>query len=431
MRAPKPSLHVGMISLTDPDDANRVSGMPHRVASALRAQGVRVTPIVAAPTGRDPRPARIYRRRVHPRLKRIGDNLFPRATADALRRRAAELAAGVRAQLDALCTTEARRRGETPDLLFGVCIATALADLDTDLPIVYFSDAASPIINATYPSFRVRGRALLDTRVAIERAALARVTRAAFAAPVARDSAIDDLGLDPAIASTIPMGANITPADPVSVRAPSAPPSARDCRLLIIAADPERKRVDLAVRAAESLRSSGIHATLSVIGPGTRLARRSEAVDFCRPLLLSDPEHAAEHRRLLHACHLQLLPSVGEAFGIAPTESAHFARPSVVSDAGGLPFVVRHDDSGLVIPVEEPHQAWANAIASLVRDPERYRRYSAAALARARIEFTWSAWATKMVGVMHEAVDGGPAAIGTAPADVPDISDHPRTRSAG
>ncbi len=387
-----------MISLTDPDDPDQVSGMPHRVASSLRARGVRVTPIVTDRPGPEPRLARAYRRRVPPRCKGVVDDLFPSRTAGVLHRRARSLAASVTAQL------ESHARGDTgrPDLLFGVCIATALAELATDLPIVYFSDAASPIINATYPAFAARGRAFLDARVEIERAALARVSRAAFASARARDSAVGDLGLRADLATVIPMGANVTPHDPEGIRAPATPPTARDCRLLIVAADPVRKRVDLAVRAAESLRRAGIDATLSVIGPGTRLARRSHAVDFCRPLRLSDPADAAVHTGLLHACHLQLLPSVGEAFGIAPTESAHHARPAIVSDAGGLPSVVRHDDTGIVIPVAEPHQTWADAIAALVRDPERYRRYSANALAHARVEFTWSAWGARMVSLMHE-----------------------------
>lgn len=418
------NLHVGMISLTDPDDPNRVSGMPYRMSKALREQGIRITPIIADRSPDTSRLARIYRRRVPDRTKRIADTLFPTQTQRALWARAARLTAAVHEQLEELTTDRARTKDRTPDLLFGVCVAIPLAQLETDLPIVYFSDATTPIINATYPIFSNRGPALLNTRIEIERAALTRVTRAAFASPAARDSAINDLGLPADLASVIPMGAHITPTDPSSINAPASPPSARDCRLLIVAADPQRKRVDLAVRATESLRRAGINATLNVIGPGTKLARKSHAVDLCKPLRLSNPEHAAEHRRRLHASHIQLLPSVGEAFGIAPTESAHFARPSIVSDTGGLPSVVRHDDTGLVIPVAQPHQTWANAIADLVNDPDRYRRYSSAALARARVEFTWSAWANKAIALMHQAVEDTPRRIGTDSTITP-------TRSAG
>lgn len=398
---PQPILRVGMIALTDPDNPDPLSGMPFRMAGALRAQGVEIVPIIArdagAPRGLSARIARAHRRRSPASLKRFIDEAFPSRTAAGARRRSVALAGSVAAQIAALDTP--------PDLLFGVCIATPLASLQTDLPIVYFSDATTTIINQTYPRFAKRGRALLAARVNIERAALAHATLAAFASPAARDSAVRDLGLHPDRATVVPMGAHVTPVDPASVHAPADPPTATDCRLVIVAADPLRKRVDLAVRTAETLRRAGIQATLSVVGPGTPHARRSPAVDFCQPLRLSSPEDAQRHRALLRNSHLQLLPSLGEAFGIAPCESAHFARPSVVSDTGGLPSVVLHDQTGLVMPQATDHRDWADAIARLVNDPERYRRYSTAALARARAELNWSAWAASIVALMHRAVE--------------------------
>ena len=400
---PPPALRVGMIFLTDPDSPTQLSGMPHRMAAALRAQGVEIIPLL----GRDPiairpdLPSRIARKIRRERRKRIPRALraglsdrFPALARRTVLGRARALSRRVAAQIDP----------ERMDLLFGVCISTALYELETDLPIVYFSDATSRIINETYPKAAARGRARRDAMLAMERASLERVAFAAFAAPNTLDSALNDLGVPPERAALIPMGANVTPPDPAAVRAPADAPTTRDCRLLISAADPVRKRVDLAVRTTEALRARGVHATLSVIGPGTKRSRRSRAVESVGPLRLGDPDHAQTHRRLLRTCHLHLLPSLGEAFGIAPAESAHYARPAIVSDAGGLPSVVLHDRTGLVLPVDADHNQWADAITQLVQDPARYRRYSAAALTRARDELNWSAWATRIIALMHQAV---------------------------
>lgn len=404
-------LRVGMIFLTDPDNPAQLSGMPHRMAAALAEQGVEVIPLLA----RDPTPThtlssralnrlRGYRNAATPpALARAADRLFsPRVQAGLIRRATAES--------NRLAPQIERCR---PDVLFGVCISTALYALETDIPIVYFSDATSEIVNTTYPRQIARGRIRHAALRHIERVSLARADRAAFASPRVQDSAITTLGLPEHRCSVIPMGAHIVPADPGSVITPAPPPTARDCRLLIVAADPKRKRVDLAVRVAETLRARGIHATLTVIGLGTAAARRSPAADCVGPLRLGKPEHADHHRTLLRASHIQLLPSLGEAFGIAPAESAHFARPSVVSDTGGLPAVVLHDRTGLVLPVENDHNQWADAVGSLVRDPDRYRRYSAAALAYARAELTWSAWATRVIALMRQAVNArsGPASM--------------------
>jgi glycosyltransferase involved in cell wall biosynthesis len=402
-------LRVGMIFLTDPESPTQLSGMPYRMAAALREQGVEIVPLRAGDPVKRGLSARLANRvrreskRTVPVPLRAGfDALFAERARRSILARASRLSARVHAQLDA----------HDLDLLFGVCISTALYNLDTRLPIVYFSDATSRIINTTYPLAIARGRVQHAALEHVERASLARVTRAAFASPRTRDSAVEHLGFDATRARVLPMGAHITPSDPATVHAPADHPTARECRLLIIAADPLRKRVDLAVRATETLRARGIHATLSVIGPGTRLSRRSEAVESVGPLRLNHPEDAQRHRELLRACHIQLLPSLGEAFGIAPAESAHFARPSIVSDTGGLPFVVLDDRTGMVLPVAADHRAWADAVGGLVRDPERYRRYSTEALVRAREELNWSAWAARVVGLMREATGRDAPACG-------------------
>lgn len=399
---PSASLRVGMIFLTDPANPGALSGMPYRMAAALRAQGMQIVPLPAGDPGLfgtdlvsrvARRACGEFRSRVPWGVHRQIDDLFPDRT------RRSVLDRGLRAstRLAGLI------RDQELDVLFGVCISTALYGLETDLPIVYFSDATSRVTNETYPGPASRGQARKAALLEREEISLARVARAGFASPQTLQSAVKDLHVPPERACVIPMGAHLTPADPGSVRAPAEPPTARDCRLLIVAADPVRKRVDLAVRATEALRARGINATLSVVGPGTRLSRRSKVVESVGPLLLSDQEDAHRHRELLRACHIQLLPSSGEAYGIAPAESAHFARPSIVSDAGGLPFVVLHDRTGLVLPVAADHRAWADAVGGLVRDPDRYRRYSRAALVRAREELNWSAWATRVVGLMREA----------------------------
>ena len=404
-----------MIFQTDPDNPVQLSGMPHRMAEALREQGVEIAPLRAV----DPDPARSPAARLRSRAARHARDLAPgplraglaRVFASRIRAetlgRATAMSARVRARL------YADGLEPTLDLLFGVCISSPLFDLRTTLPVLYFSDATAPILHASYPRAAARSDARRDALEFIERTALARATRAVFASPQARDSAVNDLGVPAERTGVIPMGAHITPPDPARIHAPAA---ARDCRLLIVAADPVRKRVDLAVRATEALRARGITARLTVIGPGTPLARRSAFVECVGPLRIANPDCAQRHREALRACHVQLLPSVGEAFGIAPAESAHYARPSIVSDAGGLPSVVHHDRTGLVLPVTADHRAWADAIAGLVQDPDRYRRYSAGALARARSELNWSAWAASTVRVMRDLAGSAAAAEPATPA---------------
>jgi glycosyltransferase involved in cell wall biosynthesis len=96
-------------------------------------------------------------------------------------------------------------------------------------------------------------------------------------------------------------------------------------------------------------------------------------------------------------------------FGLAPCEAAHFGRPSLVSDAGGLPSAVLHDETGIVLPVDAPASRYADEIEKLCHDPQRYRALSEAALRRARAELTWDAWARRVADILRDAVAEGTA----------------------
>jgi glycosyltransferase involved in cell wall biosynthesis len=88
------------------------------------------------------------------------------------------------------------------------------------------------------------------------------------------------------------------------------------------------------------------------------------------------------------AAALSVVPSLEEGFGIPAAEAMGCEVPVVASDAGGLPEVVEHGVTGLVVPRGDA-SALANAIAELLADPERRRRMGVAGRERALRLFDW------------------------------------------
>jgi glycosyltransferase involved in cell wall biosynthesis len=88
------------------------------------------------------------------------------------------------------------------------------------------------------------------------------------------------------------------------------------------------------------------------------------------------------------AAAVSVVPSLEEGFGIPAAEAMGCETPVVASDAGGLPEVVEHGVTGLVVPRGDS-AALAAAIGSLLEDPERRRRMGAAGRARALRLFDW------------------------------------------
>jgi glycosyltransferase involved in cell wall biosynthesis len=88
-----------------------------------------------------------------------------------------------------------------------------------------------------------------------------------------------------------------------------------------------------------------------------------------------------------HSCDLLVLPSEYEAFGLVLAEAMACGRPCVATHVGGVPEVVEHGRTGVLVPPRDP-AALAGAINGLLADPETGRRMGEAGRARALREFS-------------------------------------------
>ncbi len=83
---------------------------------------------------------------------------------------------------------------------------------------------------------------------------------------------------------------------------------------------------------------------------------------------------------------MSLLPSIKEGKPRALMESMMFGLPCIATDVVGSNEVITDGKTGTLVPLNDA-QAMADAIKSLMRDPEKARRYSIAAKTYASIHF--------------------------------------------
>lgn len=377
---------------------NAVSGMPFAMATTLSALGHDVVDVFADPSDVWMREVRhrignalppdlkraLQRRRE--RFRTIGESLHSVRTGRAILREAHRRSAAMIPQIERI----------EPDIVFGCCASTILCGLRTSLPIVYFSDTTAKLIMQTYPRYQRRSAAHHRACDSIEREALANVTLAAFATPIAQRSAVEDYGATPDRAVVVPMGANITEKDLQETPIERAAISRGRLHICHIAADPERKRTAFAVEVVKTLRRRGWRAELTVIGAATRETARSMCYRHAGMLRLSEPAERARLAHILSRSHLLLMPSSGEAFGIAACEAAHFGVPAIVSDVGGLPHIVLDGVTGCVLREPANADEYADSIIRLASDKDRYQQISENARQRAHSEFTWKRWGERM-----------------------------------
>jgi rhamnosyl/mannosyltransferase len=111
--------------------------------------------------------------------------------------------------------------------------------------------------------------------------------------------------------------------------------------------------------------------------------------------------HNDEIAPYYYASDVYLLPSIArsEAFGIVQIEAMACGLPVInTSLASGVPFVSRHEESGLTVPPEDP-EALAAAIRRLLDDEALRRRLGDAGRQRAEREFAKEVLAARLLAL--------------------------------
>lgn len=109
---------------------------------------------------------------------------------------------------------------------------------------------------------------------------------------------------------------------------------------------------------------------------------------------------------LLHAADIFVLSSRQEGFPITILEAMAAGKPIVATDVGGCAEAVVDGETGLIVPPEDP-AALAEAIASLLADPERTRAMGAAGRERVQREFTVDRMVEQHLELYAQALEAG------------------------
>lgn len=104
---------------------------------------------------------------------------------------------------------------------------------------------------------------------------------------------------------------------------------------------------------------------------------------------------------ILRAVDLLLVPSWEEPFGRSVIEAMAAGVPVVATERGGPPELLGDGEAGLTLPPRQP-QAWAQAIDSLLGDPERMSAMGERGRQEARLRFGPQRHLGAVLGVYEE-----------------------------
>ena len=162
------------------------------------------------------------------------------------------------------------------------------------------------------------------------------------------------------------------------------------------------KGFDVALRALAELEGVFLH----LVGDGPdRKALEELAAELGLEGRVRFEGWVQDVRPALERCDVFVAPSRREAFGMAVAEAMAAGLPVVASAVGGLPELVVHGETGLLVPPDDP-RALAGAVCTLVKDPASARRMGRAGRERVLRHFGAEASRAAMLDIYRAAAAG-------------------------
>lgn len=160
--------------------------------------------------------------------------------------------------------------------------------------------------------------------------------------------------------------------------------------VLCIAAHNSKKAIDVLLQAFAAVRRAYPSAQLQLVGDGPlrgQLERLAQELALGGSVAFLGACTRGEVDRLLNACHVFVLPSRAEPFGLVVVEAMAHGRPVVASAVGGITEIIDHGTTGLLVPPDDP-EALAQAVLQVLSDEPLAKALAARGQARARAEFS-------------------------------------------
>jgi len=230
----------------------------------------------------------------------------------------------------------------------------AIAQLDVDIPVVFWTDATFAGMIGYYDEFSRLSQRSLRNGHRHEQEALRRAALAIYSSEWAAQSALSAYDIEPDRVATVPLGANVEVVpdrDLASMRDVIEAREDQPLRLLWIGVDWKRKGGDVAVRVVERLNEDHGPAELVVVGCQPEIPR--PLPDYIRPQGFIDKTHDDGRKAfiaLLKNAHYLIHPARAECLGIVIREAQAYGVPVLASNTGGIPSVVTPGVNGHLIP---------------------------------------------------------------------------------
>ena len=275
------------------------------------------------------------------------------------------------------------------NVLFVPTYLNDFASVETDIPIIYLNDANVAQLLNYYPYYSGFGwLSKLETKW-MEKKMLKKAKVNIFSSEWAANCAVNQYKIDQNKVKVLKFGANLEVPDQWTFEKKLD----GEIVFLFLAVDWVRKRGDLAYQSLKWLRDKGFPVKMQIIGCNPDI--QEDWVSIIPFLSKNNPEELKQiQQHLLHA-HFLFVPTKADCTPIAFCEAAGYGLPVISTNTGGVSAHLENAKTGLLLPQNASPKDYANAIESILTNPDKIKAMSIASREKYEKELNWEVWKYK------------------------------------
>jgi glycosyltransferase involved in cell wall biosynthesis len=276
------------------------------------------------------------------------------------------------------------------DVLFVSASSQLIAYLETDIPIIYMTDATFQQLQGYYPYFSNLASYNIRQGIELDKKAFQKSAHCMLASDWNKNSAINDYGIDANKISVVPCGANL---DKIPDATDLNMEASGQCRLLFLGVEWERKGGEIALETFHLLKQKGANPQLHIIGcvPPVDVAEEKNITVI--PFLdKKKPEDFDQLHNIFLQSDFLLLPTRAECAGVVFSEASAYAIPSITTDTGGVSTYVKNGINGFALPMQSAADVYAEKIRQLLADKQGMQDLKISSRKCYEEKLNWDLW---------------------------------------
>lgn len=288
------------------------------------------------------------------------------------------------------------------NIIFAPFASTAIAFLETNIPIIYLSDTTFKLLTNYYDDYKHLSLLSVFEGNLIEQLSINKSRQIIFSSEWAAKSAIRDYGASPEKIHVIPFGPNIETVPSLKVILDKKKPER--CRLLFVGKSNnwKRKGGHIAYETLLKLEEAGFKAELIVCGckpPSEFTHKWMKVIPF---LNKNDEDSREKLNQLFLNADLFLLPTRSECFGIVFCEANAYGLPVITTDTGGISSVIENGVNGFMLPESARGMDYAMLIQKIYNNDELYLKLVRNSRKTFDNKLNWDAWGKSVNQIINK-----------------------------